>query len=520
MGGGAVKSLIDGQQRLTTFSILIKALYDNLSEEDKKEPRYAGLFYDSLSKKTPKITHSHLDKPAFESIIQADDISNIPKAKDESQLVKCYRYFSTQVQNLDKKKEFLDYILTQKLWVIIQLDSNENEQKIFDSINTAGLRLSVLDIIKNSLFYQIRNLEPREDIVRGWYEPYWKDVFEKDADTIKNWDRVHFDRKRGRSQSDVFIYAFAVIEGIFELSKGHRIENLSQLYKEKFASLESLPDSRNFLQRMKKYAELYAQFPVIEKNESFIYEDDIKRFFHILSFISATPIPLVLALKAKLENDEKNFLQCLKILENFLMFCWFNRINTDSYSAFFLGLTCDVIAHQNNQNLSEVLKRKFKEKLQEYDNLGNMDDALEEQIKWKPKDAKLVLFWIELYRQEELKGKKDRESDGLVFDMLQLEHILPQKWQTNWNCDDKSDEEMEYLVHMLGNMTLLQWKNNVSLSNSSWEKKKEQLEKTSDFIINKEIIKNEKWDENAIKARTQNFIKEIYKIWDFNSFLQ
>lgn len=148
---GSRRSLIDGQQRLTTFSILVKSVYDMLDEVRMND--YAGYLYAKpRSEKNPKIKHSHINRASFESIIKAKNYLEFCEVKNDDKLISCYKYFSERLKNSNLESSdivrFLDYILEMKLWVVINLDENEDEQKIFDSINSVGLVLSSIDIIK------------------------------------------------------------------------------------------------------------------------------------------------------------------------------------------------------------------------------------------------------------------------------------------------------------------------------------------------------------------------------------
>lgn len=148
---GSRRSLIDGQQRLKTFPILVKSIYDLLDED--RHVDYVGFLYAEPTKdKNPKIKHSHINRSSFESIIKAKDYSEVCESKGDDKLFACYKYFSERLKNSNLESSdivrFLGYILEMKLWVVINLDENEDEQKIFDSINSVGLVLSSIDIIK------------------------------------------------------------------------------------------------------------------------------------------------------------------------------------------------------------------------------------------------------------------------------------------------------------------------------------------------------------------------------------
>ena len=131
----------------------------------------------------------------------------------------------------------------------------------------------------------------------------------------------------------------------------------------------------------------------------------------------------------------------------------------------------------------------------------------------------MLLFWIELYREDKEKDYKDK-TIGLQY-VYQLEHLMPQEWQTNWVNIGKDDENAERLIYQIGNMTLLKGGLNKSLKNKSWNIKlngdgraRNYIKKNVDLLITRELLDKIEWNATEIETRTKNLIKDFFEIWD------
>ncbi|MBZ7958786.1 DUF262 domain-containing HNH endonuclease family protein [Campylobacter molothri] len=507
--------IIDGQQRLTTFSILIKVLCDFLKEQEKNY--FKDYLFENFTIDKPKINHSKLDKEKYEKVLKnKENLKDQKNLEYKDGIFGCFNYFNKEIKNNFNNIdlfEFTKYIIESKLWVIVCLNANEDEQKIFDSINSTGQKLSSTDIIKNALFDKVIKITD-EDRAMQYYEKYWDSIFEKDEKEQEFWNEEIESGRVKRSKSEIFLHSYAIIKGIFN-SDSDSLSNLSSLYKDYIKNLKE-NELKNLLSELKDYAKIYRNFPDINKETVLKYENYELRFFHIIyTYSMNTVLPLTLFLRKILEKKENIYKQCLYLLE-ILMMCNFE---TKDYNKFF----SKVIKKIQKVNFDDIVNIM---RIEIFDRYGKCFNKKEIE-KWLTSidnyDAKFVLFWIELYRQDKNKDYKDNTL-GLNY-VYTLEHLLPKSWKDNWNDIISNEEDAEKFIYQIGNMTLLKGKLNTSLKNQNWQfklngdgKVKNYISKNADLLINKELLDKKSWDTKEIEKRTKKCIDDFFEIWDVDIF--
>lgn len=548
-------SVIDGQQRLTTLSILFRAAYDTLPMDDYDDEikksidaeRDNLLFNRGIKIKDPKtikISHSRLDAEPFRQVIAGDAKGMVDSIRMEyecdkgqkpsSKILQCYKYFYKELDGKNDDSETIFEFLKNDdnaILVKIDLDSNENEQAIFDTVNTAGVRLTCSDTIKNALFQRLKDFaktDSEQNEVILTYKKYWEAVFASDEDAIEFWST---EKKRGRFKTDnleILLQSVALIYKIFN-HYDHNVSELTDLYRYYIQQL-SEKDTNTFIEDIAEYAKLYREYFVdLDPKAFYSCDDPLGRLLHILNALDiSTMHPYILKLLkdfkvAELDAYPTEFLTELKKVETYVI-----RLAACNESLSNLNKVCTLL--MNGRTMDEELVG-VKDKIS--------DDKLKAKMRIKKDNriAAVILYWLELY---------SRHDDGKATQQLAyaytLEHIMPQKWEANWSITDipvkdvdtqkkitdkeQATETREAAVYEIGNMLLLNGKLNTSLRNYDivrkidGEKTKKGIRYYNELMLTKDFLglydKQKKWNELLIRQRTDELTQKFIKYWPVN----
>jgi len=524
--------VIDGQQRLTTLSILLKVLY-NLFEDKIKEniktDLWPILFYRedyTSSEYKIKIECSRVDADAYEEVINPNNLSlDLASINDKRhKILRCYKYF---YENLKDKKEekrrgIFNKILStgNKMLVVIDIDQNDDEQAIFDTLNTAGVRLSTAEIIKNALFQKVIQVYKNKEQAIKLYNETWEKTFLSDEDRINYWETERLTGRLKRDNIEILLHCFGVIKGFFDPDK-HTLSDLSKLYKEEIQRKNSKEELEIFIKEIIEYANIYQKkFPAFDNSTLFSFGDSINRLFHILEVLQISTFHPFILYVFKNCQDENCVKEKLGMLEKFIVrraIAQHSIKNYNKYCKEFIK-SPDSIFETSKETTSEDISNGLK-------TISN-------------KNAALLLFWIELYRR----NKGNRYDTKELKYTYSLEHIMPQKWEEYWGniptkfnpdgskmSEEEAKKDRNEKIYWIGNMTLLRSALNSALRNYPFEKKmngegrKKGIKAYADLSITKDDIVepydrgDKNWDEKKIKERTNKLENEIKEIWDSQS---
>ena len=533
--------IIDGQQRITTLNILIRSFLD-VSENiinRRTLTKLEDIIYSAETTPTGedifklRITPSNADSEAFRRVMDSKQEEREGLVAGKSRISDCYLFFKEYFQSLSNEEltHFASKLLTlEKFFVEITLGPNDDEQVIFDTVNSLGRKLTNSDIVKNYLYQRMKNLcgddFRQQQKVLEHYQRYWEKVFLDDKRDF--WDEEISLGRITTTNLDAFLKDFGTIRGTYMPSESGGIEGLTKKYKDRIDTLteeELFAFSKELSEYGMKYYEIWKEF---EDCRDFRISEPINVTLLMMNQLETSTFnPYIL--KIIKENDPQ-LEEKLKALQKFVMKRLLWKASKKNY----------------NKCCLEVLKADFPNQyFEDYNNNTDGVDWSEYPMQVKNlnnRQGAFLLFLIEMIRR--FNHGEQYYPDPLVYNrkLDSLEHIMPQKWKKNWDdvpsfkLDDQGDyvevngEEKEAnrkaKIRSLGNMTLLTVGLNSTISNSSFVDKIEGTQKYKGYkqfvgglSIAQEIVDSfeecHKWDERDIMERELSLINELNSFYGF-----
>lgn len=508
-------TVIDGQQRLTTLFIFFKVL----TLLTGQTMWFNGTFM-KLTGNEPILTQSQSAIEDFNRIMTLRVAAPIPEGAKDSQINRAYTYFLKELSDIiiikQNKNENGNRIIDIEnlykfiFFVVITLDYNEDEQQIFDTINSLGVKLTTGELLKNFLFSKTDTSS---------YDEIWKPVFEKDIETINYWDSKISLGRLNKKTIDVFLYYFLQIKTQERDIKGdkkqyRRWENL-------FMSFKTLIETNNIdktylAYEIAEYAKTFMScFMVDVDNIDIPSNFGIERIAFIINELdSSTLIPYVLYILTNVSDiEEQN--KIFSYLEKYIV----RRIIVDS----------------NNNNYSDLFTENLiGQAVCTYDSLVNYISSKSSSVSLAmPSDESVCLGFINTHFKNNKKAlsilyliesilQSPMDSTRLkTFDAYSLEHLMPKKWRTHWNAPSSvTDVERDENILTLGNLALITKGLNNSIRNYDWATKKQGknnkpglVEFATGLKTIVPFLNTQIWNETSIFERAKELAKIANEIW-------
>ncbi len=478
--------VVDGQQRLTTLTILFCVLRELAATESDRSDRHS--YIRAVGRKSAgipghyRLTVRERDKEFFQDNIQqmgrlADFVENSHGNLTDSQkrMLENASYLWKSVSKFDeKRRNALVHFLAQNCYIVVVSTSNQNSAyRIFSVLNDRGLDLSPTDILK-------------ADIIGALEEP-------KQAPYTKKWEDI--EEELGR---DNFRDLFAHIRMIYVKSKLY-----GTLQQEIQASvLKSVGKSKFVDQILIPYAEAY-EIVTRECYESIADAESINQFLRYLNRLDNFDwIPPAIEFFKRYPNDTERLLPFLRDLERLAYGLFIRRANINQR----IRRYADVLRRiEDGKDLFEP-----ESPLQlSPDEISEILDALDGPIYSQIRVRRPLLLRLDNMLAD--------EGVRLVHSVITIEHVLPQnpragsKWCKNFTEDDRTK-----WTNRLANLVLLSHRKNSRAQNYDFDKKKEVYFKKGGmptFPLTLQVLNENEWTPEILKRRQRNLLSILKKEW-------
>ena len=494
--------LIDGQQRLTTISILLCAIKDyvqkfNLETKLINLAKIKNQFLynsDEIDEDKYKLLLNVQDKETYIKLI---DNTIFTVNKPATNIIKCYEFFYEHIEDFIKQDGQIDEIyagIFKLSLVSISLDKDsDNPQMIFESMNSTGKDLSQTDLLRN---YLLMDLTPEKQT--RLYKTYWKPMEELFGEDIYKNDVNKFDyfiRDFLTLKSDTGY--ICKINNVYENFKRYYLDNNC----EKFAVLRDLFT----------YAKYYACIDLLQEND-----DELKLYWQEFKKLDSHVVyPFLLKLYDDYSRQiliKEDFKKILQVVISYLWRRAICEIPTNSLSKTFATLyqAVDKDDYVNSVIKAFVFKSSYKRFPSDY------------EVREKLQTKDIYHFRLRKYLLEALENYYHKEPIDLNTANYTIEHIMPQNIEHNLSWQQMLGENWQEVhslyLHTLGNLTITGY--NAEMSNKSFGEKVngESGFKHSHLKLNESIVQCDVWNKKAIQRRTNILTDIILKIWKYPEF--
>lgn len=484
------QEIIDGQQRITTLFLLLRAIYAKLEDSNEKEAIYLKSQIEPAVWEQDDLTGEvKSDKVLIMSRVMGDEgneefsnilVTGVANPQSKSNYSKNYIQMQELINEYATKEplsfyRFISNILNKAILLPITADTQETALTIFSTLNDRGLALSDADIFKAKIYNHL--------------DAQGKNNF------IENWQRLDDEATNaGESIQKLFYYYMFYLRAL-ENDRNTTTPGIRKYYsKNNFQKLysEDLMGNLNIILNL---------WIVINNRSSLDGElwsenKDIKQVLDCLTSYPNEfwkyPVVIYYLKYHKSEDFENDFLTFLRRLLATLSARYIVTPTINAVKRGILNLNSEIIKSSNPKfDFSPINEKELKE-----------------QIKHAHRNTvRMILKMISYQHQEELLPEK-----------WEIEHIFPQKWQPTY-FPKESEKEVRELVEHIGNKIPFEKKLNIVASNGYFTKKKESYNKSKVGILLNLAQNNDDWGLDEIRERDIRIADELFDLlcrWGLN----
>lgn len=526
IGRLGIRTIIDGQQRLTTLQLLFDAIHEQVLSLglESMAQQILGLIenaehFTHSKEDKYKVWPTNRDRTAFTEVMSASapvQYKNLEHA--QSRMVQAHQYFSNEAGNwlasgdsVQRSNALVQAVSHLLQIVVIELQSDEDAQEIFETLNARGTPLTPADLIKNFVFQRL-NVSPFES--EKAYHDYWED-FETPF-----WEKEVSAGRLLYSRSSLFLSQWLISKS----KKDVPAREVFSQFKRHVADI-SLPVNE-LLPQIKKSADIYKSLITASANPNGPL-DRLNMFIYRTTTLDSEVIkPLILWLldPQLIPVPQTQLDKAIATLGSWLVRRAFVRASTKAYNRFIVDILNELTEEDRNiaGNVIEgILVRQVSP-----NTYWPGDEEVRRELSNLPiyrrfarGRLRMVLEAIEDHRRGWDRPNPLHEQP-IIRGSCTIEHIMPQEWRAFWPSSgaEGQDARRDNTVHTLGNLTLVTQALNSKVSNGPWSGpsgKYEGLRNHSSTYLTREVLElgRSGWTDSLIIERTDRLIDEILEIW-------
>lgn len=531
------REVIDGQQRLTTLQLLLKASEHALaaveSAAEGEQAHMASFARQQLAMLTAntaydpqekyKVWPTNEDRAPFQAVLDSDATTG--PVGQTTRMAEAYRFFrdaagayllpSGDASGAGIRAQRFAAALKDYLkLIVLDLDPSDEPQAIFETLNAHGTPLLPADLIKNWLLWE--GARQKLDVA-ALYEEHWR-AFDRDHEF---WRRKVGTGHAARARVDAFLQAWLTKETTEAISPKHLYDRfLRQMAALKKGSAGEKVNVPAVMSAIARDAKLFRRIAEEQGTDRF------SRFLQRLGVLDVVVFDAVLlALMGRTGTNEADLVAASSALESYLVRRMICGYQTRGYGALALRLLKAMATVPAEHPVAPAIEFELAATVSGADSWPDDDEFW---AQWRQRKfynglrrdrVSMILQAIE----ERWQRSNLKAEPILTFDLsrLQIEHVMPQSWQEHWPLTGEgvTPEARSWAVDGIGNLTLVSERLNPSLSNGPWKGapgacKRDGLHAHSKLELNRRLLDgHEDWHEERMLMRADELFEQAREIW-------
>ena len=529
------REVIDGQQRLTTLQLMLKAAEHALSDaeaaaagEQATMTAFARRQLGTLTvndayqpEERYKVWPTNEDRAPFRAVLDSDAGTG---PIGEARMAQAYRFFREAALRYllptggadgvgVRAQRFAAALKDYLKLIVLDLDPSDEPQAIFETLNAHGTPLLPADLIKNWLLWEASRQRLELDDL---YEQHWR-RFDRDHEF---WRTRTGTGHAARARVDAFLQSWLTKETGDAISPKHLYDRfLRHVATLKSATQDGRVDVEALMAAIAADAERFVRI------EAAVGTDRLARFLQRLKPLDVTVLdPVLLALMGRSGTDDADLMAAAVAIESYLVRRMVCGYQTRGYGALTLRLLKAMREAPADEPVASAIADELAAAVSGADSWPSDEEFGRH---WRQRNfynglrrarTLMVLKALEeAYQAQFWKGEPILTFD---LDALQIEHVMPQSWQEHWPVGEGvTPEQRTWALNGIGNLTLVSQKLNPSLSNGPWRGeadacKSDGLRRHSKLEMNRRLLEeHDDWTDDRIVARAEELFREARSVW-------